>query len=226
MTKLKEETTRLTTAIKEIENELTKYNKGEIQQDINLKSKMNNLLENLMENPEIQKRYPKYFKLKKLFYVIPPLSVATLTLLAILVSLLLGNPEVTFLAPFVIAMADFVLYRALTPICDKKLNENEEYKQYYDIYGDKEYSAKRALKDVRTNEKEIEKDKELLGEIADKETTLLRLNTLLNRLNGIKDDYVERTLGEEYSTEITDVSTQSEEMGLNKPKEPRQKIKK
>ena len=71
-----------------------------------------------------------------------------------------------------------------------------------------------------------EKDKELLGEIADKETTLLRLNTLLNRLNGIKDDYVERTLGEEYSTEITDVSTQFEEMGLNKPKEPRQKIKK
>ena len=204
MTKLKEETTRLTTAIKEIENELTKYNKGEIQQDINLKSKMNNLLENLMENPEIQKRYPKYFKLKKLFYVIPPLSVAILTLLAILVSLLLGNPEVTFLAPFVIAMADFVLYRALTPICDKKLNENEEYKQYYDIYG----------------------DKELLGEITDKETTLLRLNTLLNRLNGIKDDYVERTLGEEYSTEITDVSTQFEEMGLNKPKEPRQKIKK
>ena len=54
MTKLKEETTRVTTAIKELENELSKYNKGEIQQDINLKSKMNNLLENLMENPEIQ----------------------------------------------------------------------------------------------------------------------------------------------------------------------------
>ena len=94
MTKLKEETTRLTTAIKEIENELNKYNKGEIQQDINLKSKMNNLLENLMENPEIQKRYPKYNKLKKLFYVIPPLSVATLTLLVLLVSLLLSKYSV------------------------------------------------------------------------------------------------------------------------------------
>ena len=226
MTKLKEETTRVTTAIKELENELSKYNKGEIQQDINLKSKMNNLLENLMENPEIQKRYPKYVKLKKLFYIIPPLSVATLTLLVILISLLLGNPTFTFAAPFVIAMADFVLYRALTPICDKKLNENEEYKQYYDIYGDKEYSAKRALKDVRTNEKDIAKDKELLGEISDKETTLLRLNTLLNKLNGIKDDYVEKTLGDSYSSEITDVSTAFEEMGIAKPKEPRQKIKK
>ena len=226
MTKLKEETTRLTTAIKEIENELNKYNKGEIQQDINLKSKMNNLLENLMENPEIQKRYPKYVKLKKLFYIIPPLSVATLTLLVLLISLLLGNPTFTFAAPFIIAMADFVLYRALTPICDKKLNENEEYKQYYDIYGDKEYSAKRALKDVRTNEKEIAKDKELLGEISDKETTLLRLNTLLNKLNGIKDDYVEKTIGDSYSSEITDVSTEFEGMGLKKPKEPIQKIKK
>ena len=226
MTKLKEETTRLTTAIKEIENELNKYNKGEIQQDINLKSKMNNLLENLMENPEIQKRYPKYNKLKKLFYVIPPLSVATLTLLVLLVSLLLGNPTFTFAAPFIIAIADYVLYRALTPICDKKLNENEDYKQYYDIYGDKEYSAKRALKDVRTNEKDIAKDKELLGEISDKETTLLRLNTLLNKLNGIKDDYVEKTLGDSYSSEITDVSTAFEEMGIAKPKEPRQKIKK
>lgn len=226
MTKLKEETTRVTTAIKELENELSKYNKGEIQQDINLKSKMNNLLENLMENPEIQKRYPKYVKLKKLFYIIPPLSVAILTLLVILISLLLGNPTFTFAAPFIIAMADYALYRALTPICDKKLNENEEYKQYYDIYGDKEYSAKRALKDVRTNEKDIAKDKELLGEISDKETTLLRLNTLLNKLNGIKDDYVEKTLGDSYSSEITDVSTAFEEMGIAKPKEPRQKIKK
>lgn len=226
MTKLKEETTRVTTAIKELENELSKYNKGEIQQDINLKSKMNNLLENLMENPEIQKRYPKYLKLKKLFYAIPPLSVAALTILVILVSLLLGNPTFTFAAPFIIAMADYVLYRAITPICDKKVNENEEYKQYYDIYGDKEYSAKRALKDVRTNEKEIEKDKELLGEISDKETRLLKLNALLSKLNGIKDDFVEKTLGEEYSTEITDVSTQFEEMGIAKSKEPRQKIKK
>ena len=173
MTKLKEETTRLTTSIKELENELSKYNKGEIEKDINLKSKMNNLLENLMENPTIQKRYPKYDKLKKLFYAIPPLSVASLTILVILISLILGNPSYTFLAPFIIAMADYVLYRALTPIFDKKIAENEEYKQYYDIYGDKEYSAKRALKDVRINEKEIEKDKELLKEISEKETSLL-----------------------------------------------------
>ena len=226
MTKLKDQSTKLTAAIKELENELKKYNKNDIKADINLKSKMNNLLENLMENADIQKNYPRYEKLKKLFYIIPSLSVTALTVLIILISLLLGNLTFTTFAPLLILAADFITYHGLTKICDKKIDENEEYKQYYDIYGDKEYSAKRTLKDVRTNEKEIEKDKELLEDISAKETKLLKLNNLLEKLNGIKDDYVERTLGEEYSTEITDVSTQFEEMGLNKPKEPRQKIKK
>ena len=66
MTKLKDETNKLTTAISELENELNKLNKNEIKADINLKSKLNNLLENLMENKDIQKNYPKYEKLKKL----------------------------------------------------------------------------------------------------------------------------------------------------------------
>lgn len=222
MTKLKDETIKLNTAIQELESELSKYNKNEIKQDINLKSKMNNLLENLMENKDIQKNYPKYEKLKKLFYIIPGLSVTALTILIILISLLLGNITFTAFAPLLIIAADVIGYHALTNICDKKLTENEEYKPYYDIYGDKEYSAKRTLKDVRTNEKEIEKNNELLDVISNKEGELLKLNSLLNRLNTIKDDYVEKTLGDNYNEEITNVSEQFEELG-NKPK---QKIKK
>ena len=83
MTKLKDQSTKLTAAIKELENELKKYNKNDIKADINLKSKMNNLLENLMENADIQKNYPRYEKLKKLFYIIPSLSVTALTVLII-----------------------------------------------------------------------------------------------------------------------------------------------
>ena len=78
------------------------------------------------------------------------------------------------------------------------------------FYADKEYSAKRTLKDVRTNEKEIEKDKETLEVISSKESELLKLNNLLTRLNGIRDDYVEKTLGDNYSEEITDVKEQFE----------------
>ena len=224
MTKLKEESTKLTTAIKELENELSKLNKNEIKSDINLKSKMNNLLENLMENADIQKNYPKYNKLKKLFYIIPSLSVTALTVLIILVSLLLSNITFTTFAPLLILAADFITYHGLTKVCDKKIAENEEYKEYYDIYGDKEYSAKRTLRDVRINEKEIEKDKELLEDISTKETKLLKLNNLLNKLNGIKDDYVEQTLGDNYITEITNVSEQFEE--LEDVQKPKQKIKK
>ncbi len=224
MTKLKEESTKLTTAIKELENELSKLNKNEIKSDINLKSKMNNLLENLMENADIQKNYPKYNKLKKLFYIIPSLSVTALTVLIILVSLLLSNITFTTFAPLLILAADFITYHGLTKVCDKKIAENEEYKEYYDIYGDKEYSAKRTLRDVRINEKEIEKDKELLEDISTKETKLLKLNNLLNKLNGIKDDYVEQTLGDNYMTEITNVSEQFEE--LEDVQKPKQKIKK
>lgn len=222
MTKLKDETNKLSIAIKELEDELSKYNKGDIKAEINLKSKMNNLLENLMENKDIQKNYPKYDKLKKLFYIIPSLSVTALTVLIILISLALGNITFTTFAPLLILAADFVAYHGLTKVCDKKINENEEYKQYYDIYGDKEYSAKRTLRDVRTNEKDIERDKELLEVISTKETELLKLNNLLNRLNGIKDEYVEKTLGDNYSEEITDVKEQFEELGTK----PKQKIKK
>ncbi len=224
MTKLKDESTKLNTAIKELEDELSKLNKNEIKSDINLKSKMNNLLENLMENEDIQKNYPKYNKLKKLFYIIPSLSVTALTVLIILISLLLSNITFTTFAPLLILAADFITYHGLTKVCDKKIAENEVYKDYYDIYGDKEYSAKRTLKDVRINEKEIEKDKELLEDISTKETKLLKLNNLLNKLNGIKDDYVEQTLGDNYLTEITNVSEQFEE--LEEVQKPKQKIKK
>ncbi len=224
MTKLKDESTKLNTAIKELEDELSKLNKNEIKSDINLKSKMNNLLENLMENPDIQKNYPKYNKLKKLFYIIPSLSVTALTVLIILISIALGNITFTTFAPLLILAADFITYHGLTKVCDKKIAENEVYKDYYDIYGDKEYSAKRTLKDVRINEKEIEKDKELLEDISTKETKLLKLNNLLNKLNGIKDDYVEQTLGDNYLTEITNVSEQFEE--LEEVQKPKQKIKK
>ena len=222
MTKLKDQTNKLTTAITELENELSKLNKNEIKQDINLKSKLNNLLENLMENKDIQKNYPKYEKLKKLFYIIPSLSVTAITILIILLSILLGNITFTTFAPLLILAADVIAYHGLTNICDKKIAENEDYKQYYEIYGDKEYSAKRTLKDVRTNEKEIEKDKELLEVISTKESELLKLNNLLARLNGIRDDYVEKTLGDNYSEEITDVREQFEELGNT----PKQKIKK
>ena len=222
MTKLKDESNKLSTAIKELENELSKLNKNEIKSDINLKTKMNNLLENLMENPDIQKNYPKYNKLKKLFYIIPGLSVTAITILIILISLALGNITFTAFAPLLLLAADFVAYHGLTKVCDKKITENEEYKQYFDIYGDKEYSAKRTLKDVRINEKEIERDKELLETISTKESELLKLNTLLNRLNGIRDDYVEKTLGDNYSEEITEVKEQFEELGNT----PKQKIKK
>ena len=70
----------------------------------------------------------------------------------------------------------------------------------------------------------IEKDKELLEDISTKETKLLKLNNLLNKLNGIKDDYVEQTLGDNYLTEITNVSEQFEE--LEEVQKPKQKIKK
>ena len=53
MTKLKEESNKLNTAIKELENELSKLNKNEIKNDINLKSKMNNLLENVEKNNQL-----------------------------------------------------------------------------------------------------------------------------------------------------------------------------
>ena len=99
MTKLKDETNKLTTAISELENELNKLNKNEIKADINLKSKLNNLLENLMENKDIQKNYPKYEKLKKLFYIIPGLTVTALTILIILLSIILGNITFTTFAP-------------------------------------------------------------------------------------------------------------------------------
>ncbi len=224
MTKLKDESNKLGAAIKELEGELSKVNKGEIKADINLKSKMNNLLENLMENPDIQKNYPKYNKLKKLFYIIPSLSVTALTVLIILISIALGNITFTTFAPLLILAADFVTYHGLTKICDKKITENEEYREYYDIYGDKEYSAKRTLKDVRTNEKEIEKDKDLLEDISTKETKLLKLNSLLDKLNNIKDDYVEQTLGNNFAEEITNVSTEFNE--LEEVQKPKQKIKK
>ncbi len=226
MTKLKDQSTKLTAAIKELENELKKYNKNDIKADINLKSKMNNLLENLMENADIQKNYPRYEKLKKLFYIIPSLSVTALTVLIILLSLLLGNLTFTVFAPLLILAADFITYNGLTKICDKKINDNEAYKEYFDIYGNKQYSAKRTLKDVRINEKEIEKDKELLEEISTKETKLSRLNNLLDKLNGIKDEYVEKTLGDEYSTEITNVSEAFQELETPPVQKPRQIIKK
>ena len=219
MTKLKDETNKLNVAIQELEGELSKYNKNEIKQDINLKSKMNNLLENLMENKDIQKNYPKYEKLKKLFYIIPSLSVTALTILIILISLILGNITFTTFAPLLIFAADVITYNGLTKVCDKKIADNEEYKPYYEIYGDKEYSAKRTLKDVRTNEKEIEKDKELLDVISDKEGELLKLNGLLTRLNGIRDDYVEKTFDDNnYSAELSEVRTKFEEVA-SKPKQ-------
>ena len=107
MTKLKDESNKLESAIKELEGELSKLNKNEIKADINLKSKMNYLLENLMENADIQKNYPKYEKLKKLFYIIPSLSVTALTVLIILISLLLGNITFTTFAPLLINQTQF-----------------------------------------------------------------------------------------------------------------------
>ena len=213
MSKLKDETTRVTTAIKEIENELSKYNKGEIQHDINQRNKINNLLEDLMEDEDIQKKYPKYNKLKKLYYAFPSLTVTFLTILILLISVILKDITFTTFAPVLAFATDYVMYHGLTNICDKKIAENEEYKPYYDIYGDKPFSAKRALKDYRSNEKEIEKDKETLQTISSKETELSKLDTLLSRLNGIRDDFVEKALGDSYSSEITEVQTQFDQLG-------------
>ena len=61
--------------------------------------------------------------------------------------------------------------------------------------------------------KEIEKDKETLQTIAAKETELSKLDTLLSRLNGIRDDFVEKALGDSYSSEITEVQTQFDQLG-------------
>ena len=219
MTKLKEESTRLKTAISELENELSKYNKNDIKADINEKNKINNLLETLMEDTTIQKRYPKYNRIKKILYSIPGLAVTVLTILIILISIILRDVTFTAFASVLALAADYITYHGLLNVCDKKILENEEYKPYYDLYNDKTYSAKRTLKDIRTNEKDIEKDKALLEGITDKEAELLKLNGLLNKLNGIRDDYVEKTFDDNnYSAELSEVRTKFEEVA-SKPKQ-------
>ena len=210
MTKLKDETIKIETAIARLTRELEKLNKNDIQTKISDDKKLLVTLEELMENEELQKKYPKYNKLKKLYYILPGGLVTLLTIILILISVLLVNITFTTFLPLLLLAADYVTYHATTKICDKKIAENEELKPYYDIYGDKQYSAKRTLKDVRQKEKELASNKELLEECTQKEEQLHNYEATLIKLNNIRDSYIEQTLGNQYQDEINTITSDLE----------------
>jgi len=218
MTKLKDETIKIETAIARLTRELEKLNKNDIQTKISDDKKLLGTLEELMENEELQKKYPKYNKLKKLYYILPAGLVTLLTIILILISILLGNITFTTFLPLLLLAADYVTYHAATKIFDKKITKNEKLKPYYDIYGDKQYSAKRTLKDVRQKEKELTSNKELLEECSQKEEQLHNYETTLIKLNNIRDSYIEQTLGDQYQDEINTITSELDNP-LDKPRQ-------
>ena len=211
MTNLKKETQKVEGSINVLKSELEVLNKNGIKEQINNDKKTINLLEDLLENSNIQKSYPKYNKLKKLFYILPSALVTLLTVILIISSILIGNVTYTAFLPLILLAADYVTYFAATKVFDKKISENEKYKPYYELYGDKEYSAKRALKDLREKENDLSNNKLLLDECNNKEQKIVKLEEILNKLYAIRDNYIEQTLGEKYKEEIDELSIQIEQ---------------
>ena len=222
MTKLRNETKKVEGAIDKLNEELKTLDKNSIQETIKDKQSLIKLLETLMEDDTIQKRYPKYNKMKKIFYILPTILVAVITVGLIIASLIAGNITFTSFLPILIWVTDYVAYHLSTMVCDKKIQENERFKPYNDVYGDKQYSAKRTLKDLHEAEDDLESNKNLLNECNEKEAQLQNLQGLLARLNEIRDNYVEQHLGEEYSKEeIEEISTL-----FTQETKPRQYVKK
>ena len=183
MTKLKDETIKIEGTISKLKAELEKLNKSDIQNRINDDKKLMSTLEELLENEELQKKYPKYNKLKKLYYILPSGIVTALTIILLLISILLNNITFTTFLPLILLAADYIAYHATTKIFDKKIVENEKLKPFFDIYGDKQYSAKRTLKDVRQKEKDLANNKALLEECNQKEEELHTYERTLIKLN-------------------------------------------
>jgi len=208
MTKLKNETKKVETAISKLNDELKSLDKNKIQETINDKKQLIELLETLMENETIQKRYPIYTKMKKFLYILPSILVAIITIGLIVASLIAGNITFTSTLPILIWATDYVAYHFSTMICDKKIQENEEFRTYNDLYGDKKYSAKRAVKDLHEAENDLEENKNLLNDYNEKEEHLHNLQGLLARLHEIRDNYIEQHLKEDYSQEeIEEISS-------------------
>jgi len=222
MTKLKNETKKVETAISKLNDELKSLDKNKIQETINDKKQLIKLLETLMEDETIQKRYPKYNKMKKFLYILPALLVAVITIGLIIASLIAGNITFTTFLPILIWATDYVAYHTSSMVCDKKIQENEKFKPYNDLYGDKQYSAKRTIKDLHEAENDLENNKNLLNECNEKEDHLQNLQGLLTRLHEIRDNYIEQNLGEDYSKEeIDEISTL-----FTEETNPRQYVKK
>ena len=228
MTKLKNETKRVENAIDKLKGELLTLDKNKIQETINDKQSLIGLLETLLEDEEIQKKYPKYNKMKHLLYILHSVIVAALTIALILTSIILGNITFTTFLPLLIIAADYVTYHYTSLICDKKILDNEKVKPYNDVYGDKQYSAKRTLKDLREAKKDFEMNNELLEECNEKETQIQTLQGLLSRLNDIRDNYIEQNLKEDYSKEeIDEIATLFEDYSKSEASvTPKQFIKK
>ena len=210
MTKLKEETNKLENAVTKLKNELEKLNKPGIKENIAENKNLKKILEELLENEELQKKYPKYNKLKKLFYILPSGIVTLLTVILILISILLNNITFTTFLPVLLLAADYITYHASTKICDKKIAENERLKPFFELYGDKQYSAKRTLKDVRDAEKALGDNEALLEECKEKEQRLSSYERTLAKLYNIRDNFVEQTLGDQYQQEIKNITSEIE----------------
>ena len=112
MTKLKEETNKLENAVTKLKNELERLNKPGIKENIAENKNLKKILEELLENEELQKKYPKYNKLKKLFYILPSGIVTLLTVILILISILLNNITFTTFLPVLLLAADYITYHA------------------------------------------------------------------------------------------------------------------
>ena len=122
------ETKKVEGAIDKLNEELQALDKNNIQETIQDKQNLIELLESLMENDTIQKRYPKYNKMKKFLYILPTILVAFITVGLIIASLVVGNITFTTFLPFLIWATDYVAYHGSTMVCDRKIQEKEMFK--------------------------------------------------------------------------------------------------
>ena len=102
MKNLKTEIKKIEKELNTIKEELSTINKDETKDKISKLEETNKLLEDLLENKDIQNKYPKYNKLKKLYYIIPSILVTLLTIILIVISLLMADITLTTFLPLII----------------------------------------------------------------------------------------------------------------------------
>ena len=120
--------------------------------------------------------------------------------------IILKDVTFTTFLPMIILATDYVAYHVTDTLAGNAIENNENYKPYYDLYGDKQYSAKKVLSDLNVTEKELAECKERMNTIGVKEDRLSKLQEILNKLFTIRDRYVEQTMGNTMNEDIEALS--------------------